>query len=323
METKITEKQSVLALLGTRYNMEEKEFLDTIKKTVIPTDKAVSDAQLLAFLAVAHEYNLNPLTKEIYAYPAKGGGITPVVSVDGWMSLANRHTQFDGMDFEDTLEDSGKMISVTCIIYRKDRSRPIRVSEYMAECVRQTEPWRQMPRRMLRHKSLIQCVRYAFGYSGIYDQDEAERINEMKDITPPLSDTRLSLDKIIFEEKKREAEIIAADVSAQRVAGEETLTPWERAMDVFSDVPTEVVSLSKDFIVWEGKEYDYPSPIMTPKILIDFLKISPQKKKEQFVVENESHLHIIRASFVDAGVPAAAARLDEIYQAMMREGASA
>jgi hypothetical protein len=31
---------------------------------------------------------------------------------------------------------------------------------------------------MLRHKAMIQCARIAFGYGGIYDHDEAERIME-------------------------------------------------------------------------------------------------------------------------------------------------
>ena len=31
---------------------------------------------------------------------------------------------------------------------------------------------------MLRHKTLIQCARYAFGLAGVYDEDEAERIVE-------------------------------------------------------------------------------------------------------------------------------------------------
>jgi len=30
----------------------------------------------------------------------------------------------------------------------------------------------------LRHKTMIQCARLAFGFAGIYDQDEAERIIE-------------------------------------------------------------------------------------------------------------------------------------------------
>lgn len=50
------------------------------------------------------------------------------------------------------------------------------VTEYMAECVRNTEPWAKWPARMLRHKTTIQAARYAFGFSGIVDPDEAERI---------------------------------------------------------------------------------------------------------------------------------------------------
>ncbi|EBR4477838.1 phage recombination protein Bet, partial [Salmonella enterica] len=34
------------------------------------------------------------------------------------------------------------------------------------------------PTRMLRHKTLIQCARLAFGFAGIFDQDEAERVIE-------------------------------------------------------------------------------------------------------------------------------------------------
>lgn len=34
---------------------------------------------------------------------------------------------------------------------------------------------------MLRHKAMIQCARVAFGYGGIFDQDEAERIVEATD----------------------------------------------------------------------------------------------------------------------------------------------
>ena len=38
---------------------------------------------------------------------------------------------------------------------------------------------------MLRHKAMIQCARLAFGFVGIYDEDEAQRIvNPERDITP-------------------------------------------------------------------------------------------------------------------------------------------
>ncbi|MDY2948146.1 MAG: recombinase RecT, partial [Mannheimia varigena] len=68
--------------------------------------------------------------------------------------------------------------SCTCRVYRKDRNRPVTVTEYMDECRRDTQPWKSHPKRMLRHKAMIQCARLAFGFTGIYDQDEAERIAE-------------------------------------------------------------------------------------------------------------------------------------------------
>ncbi len=148
--------------------------IDTLKATAFKGQ--VSDAQMTALMVVANQYGLNPWTKEIYAFPDKNNGIVPVVGVDGWSRIINQHPQFDGMDFEQDAE------SCTCIIYRKDRSHPIKVTEFMAECRRaNVGPWSSHPRRMLRHKAMIQCARIAFGYGGIYDQDEAERIVETID----------------------------------------------------------------------------------------------------------------------------------------------
>ena len=48
----------------------------------------------------------------------------------------------------------------------------------MDECARNTDPWKSHPRRMLRHKATIQAARIAFGFAGIYDEDEGERIVE-------------------------------------------------------------------------------------------------------------------------------------------------
>lgn len=144
--------------------------LDTLKATAFKGP--ANDAQMTALLIVAQQYGLNPFTKEIYAFPDKNNGIVPVVGVDGWARIINSHSQFDGMDFEQ--DEQG----CTCIIYRKDRQRPIKVTEWMDECKRGTAPWQSHPKRMLRHKAMIQCARIAFGFGGIYDEDEAGRINE-------------------------------------------------------------------------------------------------------------------------------------------------
>jgi len=158
--------------LSAKFGMgEEANVLETLKATAFKGQ--VSDAQMTALLIVANQYGLNPWTKEIYAFPDKNNGIVPVVGVDGWSRIMNDHPQFDGMDFE--IDDE----SCTCKIYRKDRSHPIQVTEYMSECKRNVGPWTTHPKRMLRHKAMIQCARLAFGFVGIYDEDEAARIREV------------------------------------------------------------------------------------------------------------------------------------------------
>lgn len=164
--------------MAQRFCVPENEMLATLKATAFKGN--VSDAQMTTLLVVANQYNLNPWTKEIYAFPDRSNGVVPVVGVDGWARIINDNPQFDGMEFE---QDDN---SCTCRIYRKDRKHAIAVTEYMAECKRSGQgPWQSHPKRMLRHKAMIQCARLAFGFSGIYDQDEAERIDEAQAASIP------------------------------------------------------------------------------------------------------------------------------------------
>jgi len=156
--------------LAAKFDMGDgKDVSEILKATAFKSSTQVSDAQMTALLVVANQYGLNPFTREIFAFPDKGG-IVPVVGVDGWSRIMNDHQQFDGMEFKQDDE------SCTCIIYRKDRSHSISATEYLSECKRGTQPWQSHPKRMLRHKAMIQAARLAFGFGGIYDQDEAERI---------------------------------------------------------------------------------------------------------------------------------------------------
>jgi phage recombination protein Bet len=164
---------SILGSMAQHYGMDKRAFEATLRATVMPHN--ASNEQAAAFLLVAREHHLNPFTREIFAFPTQGGGIQPVVSVDGWMKLINGHPDFDGMEFLDTVND-GALMSITCRIYRKDRSHPVEVTEYMSECRRDTPTWKRWPNRMLRHKSAIQAARYAFGFAGILEPDEAERV---------------------------------------------------------------------------------------------------------------------------------------------------
>lgn len=174
------------------------ELINVLKNTCFKTSETVSDAQLSALLIVAAQYSLNPFTREIYAFPDKKSGIVPVVGVDGWSRIINQHAQLDGIEFrysENKVNMPGAKVSahewIECVITRKDRAQPVVIREYLEECYRPPfegknkdtgqkytvdGPWQTHPNRFLRHKSLIQCSRVAFGFTGIYDQDEGERI---------------------------------------------------------------------------------------------------------------------------------------------------
>lgn len=166
---------SSLQILAGRLNADPDKLFNTLKQTVF---KGCTNEEIMVLTVVANEYGLNPLIKELYAFPAKGGGIVPIVSIDGWLRITNDHPQMNGLETTYS-EEGGKLISCTCKIWRKDREYPIVATEYLSECKRGTEPWK-MEHRMLRHKSIIQCARIAFGFSGIHDEDEGGVIGERK-----------------------------------------------------------------------------------------------------------------------------------------------
>ncbi|WP_424407379.1 recombinase RecT [Pasteurella sp. PK-2025] len=174
-----TALQNLTNKLAERFEMGSSENLPQTLMATAFRGQNVTPEQMTALLVVANQHGLNPWTNEIYAF-SNNGGIVPIVGVDGWSRIMNEHPQFDGIEFV-----FGEDNSCTCTIYRKDRTRPIVVTEYLGECQRNTQPWKSHPKRMLRHKAMIQCARLAFGFTGIYDQDEAERIvNEPIDVTP-------------------------------------------------------------------------------------------------------------------------------------------
>ena len=205
-------QKRLVGIMADKFNLAPEKLLPVLKDTCF---KGATDEQMVALLVVANEYNLNPFTKEIYAFPAKGGGIVPVVGIDGWLRIINEHPQYDGMDVR--ISDDGK--ECTCTIYRKDRTHATSITEYLEEVVRNTDPWK-MARRMLRHKAIIQCARVAFSFSGIKDDDEAEKIVQAEVLeTRPLP--KIPMEKVVV--KPEEVPPLQDVVSApkERQAGED------------------------------------------------------------------------------------------------------
>lgn len=178
--TAVKPQGKLLSRMADERGIDANEFYKALCATVMPT--AAKQEDIVVFLMLCERYGFDPFAKHVYAFPGKGGGIQLVVSVDGWVSVANNHPQFDGMEYADNVLDDGKLDSVTCVIHRKDRSYPITCTEYMEECQKASEPWKQWPRRMLRHKATIQAIRMAFGISGVVDEDEYDRMQSCRTV---------------------------------------------------------------------------------------------------------------------------------------------
>jgi hypothetical protein len=117
---------------------------------------------ILSLLRMMQSLHLDPLCEEIGFTQYDDGQWQVFITIEGCSKLLNQHPQFNGLVFTqaDTLID-GVPEWIECAIYRKDREVPTTVREYLTEVKGENEIWRKMPRRMLRHRALQQCVRLA------------------------------------------------------------------------------------------------------------------------------------------------------------------
>ena len=275
------------AKLGERFGMEGdgRELVQVLKSTAFKGE--VTDAQMAALMVVANHYGLNPFTRELFAFPDKNNGIVPVVGVDGWSRIINSHPQFDGIEFH----HADKLVTmpggkpapewIECHIYRKDRSRPIVVREYLDEVYRApfkgkygevTGPWQTHTKRFLRHKAMIQCARLAFGYGGIYDQDEAERIVEATEpkhmgpaeVVPPAPPAHYPEDafeknvdawaKTISSGKMTEERLVAMVSTKGAITEEQRAELRNRVMDLMPPPPADVIDAETGELIEEGEQ---------------------------------------------------------------------
>ncbi len=191
---------TALAIVAANTGASEEDIKNVISGMIISSKNqhgaTASNAEIAVFTGVCSKYELNPLVKECAAF-ISGGKLQVIVMIDGWYRMVNRQETFDGVEFDDHLNDKGEIASITCRMYIKGRSRPACATEYMAECSDpKSSVWKRWPNRMLRHKAYIQAARIAFGISEVIDDDEAGRIRsnggsnlpvQERDITPQAS----------------------------------------------------------------------------------------------------------------------------------------
>lgn len=117
---------------------------------------------ILTLLRMMQNLHLDPLNEEIGFAQYEDGSWQVFITIEGCSKLLNQHPQFNGLAFtcSDTLIE-GVPEWMECSIYRRDRILPITVREHYLEVKGENAIWQKMPRRMLRHRALQQCVRLA------------------------------------------------------------------------------------------------------------------------------------------------------------------
>jgi phage recombination protein Bet len=193
------------------------EAREVLTTTLMPK---ANKAEVLAFIAVCGQYGLNPLRKEIYAFPSKGG-IQPIVSIDGWLAIANRNPDHEAIETEELHDEAGALVAVKASVWKRGSSRPTTATEYLSECKRSTEPWSKWPTRMLTNKAMIQAIRRAYAVSGIMEPDEAERIGVEERREAKTRDTR----EVLLERAREVADVMPME-SAAYEPSDEDMADW-------------------------------------------------------------------------------------------------
>ena len=164
---------------------------DIVRRLCAPD---ATQEELQMFIYMCKKYGLNPLQKEIYFMRARGKAIT-IISRQGYLTIANRSPEFDGMESDVIFEgdsyahrDDGSFYIIPgpnhfnqgpdglraayCNIYRKDRSRPTCAMVFYKSACKPTEPWRTNPEGMIIKCAENKALEKAFALSLEISEEE-------------------------------------------------------------------------------------------------------------------------------------------------------
>ena len=204
------------------------EEIETIKRTV------ASDAntdELKMFLHVAKSYGLDPFNKEIFFWKVKGKP-TIMTSRDGYLKIADRHPQYDGLVSDvvrkndsfkknaDGIEheygtERGDIVGAYALVYRKDRSYPVYVFAPFAEYRADTKVWYKYPSAMILKVAESMALKRSFSVSGLVSREEMD-VQQLQDNDQDNSFSR--------KNKKRDDFV---DVKTQKDEQEKSLSKRE------------------------------------------------------------------------------------------------
>lgn len=188
-----------IAEVAEKYSRSEEALLEYVRNHCFHelSKPLVNSTHVLDLIRFVENHDLDLLSSHVTGV-ITNADLDVVLNIDGWVALVNNHKSFDGVEFEYseakvTVDVSGYTVTahewIDTIIYRKDRSKPIKAREFLTENVKDFAYWLNKTNRVLRHKSYVQCARLAFGLGELKDWDEVEIGNRKEDSAKAVNTT--------------------------------------------------------------------------------------------------------------------------------------
>jgi phage recombination protein Bet len=161
----IARRENMSTELAAMDNLYARETIETIKQTVC---KGATDAQLKVFLEVCRATTLNPFLREVWFVPSVG----IMAGRDGYLAIANRNPQFDGMETRVERDEKNVPIKAICTVWRKDRAHPIICEAYYSEYRKSSGVWSQYPSAMISKVAEVLALKRSFAINGVVTEEE-------------------------------------------------------------------------------------------------------------------------------------------------------
>lgn len=193
----------------TTINYNDAKAVQLIRTTIAPTATA---EEFGMFIEYCRSTGLNPFKKEIWfiktpGYRKKDGTQTAprvqiMTGINGYLTIANRHPMFDGMECKVEYGENGAVIGATATVYRKDRRIPSTATALWSEYYKPNPygnkgVWEQMPSIMIAKCAKSLALREAFPQelNGLYTEEEmpssyaAPKASTATAVADPMVDT--------------------------------------------------------------------------------------------------------------------------------------
>ncbi len=173
------------------------EEIETIRRTVAID---ANEDEFKMFMHLAKTYGLDPFNKEIFFWKIKGNP-TIMTSRDGYLKIADRYPEYDGLvsdvvrekdKYTRTVEgvthqygtDRGDIIGAYALVYRKDRRYPVYVFAPFKEYYACNRVWSQYPSAMILKVAESMALKRSFTVSGLVSSEELDvaRLREKDDL---------------------------------------------------------------------------------------------------------------------------------------------